>query len=56
MSKKLYNMQLKTNQYGIKGYSDATNQIIDEEIEEITLHAYEVAKALVIEHKDKVQA
>lgn len=56
MSKKLYNLQLKTNQYGIKSYSDATNEIIDSEIEEITLQAYETAKKLAIEHKDKIQA
>lgn len=56
MSKKLYNLQLKTNEYGIKSYSNATNKIIDSEIEDITMKAYETAKKLVIEHKDKIEA
>jgi AFG3 family protein len=56
MSKKLYNLQLKTNQYGIKSYSDATNEIVDSEIEAITLEAYETALKLVKENKHLVQA
>ena len=55
MSKGLYNMQLKVNQYGIKDYSDGTNEIVDKEIENYIDGAYDRCKEIVEKHKDKIE-
>jgi len=55
MGKRLYNQQFTTNRYGIKGFSDLTNEVIDSEIEELTIEAYDKARSLLIEHKDKIK-
>lgn len=55
MGEKLYNLRLETNQFGIKGYSDATAEIVDEEIERIVNEAYQKCKEIVEQHKDKIE-
>lgn len=55
MGDKLYNLRLETNQFGIKKYSDATCEIVDEEVQKIVGEAYEKCKIIVNEHKDKIE-
>ena len=40
----------------MKGYSDETNEIIDEEIHQIITECTERTKALVAEHANKIDA
>ena len=55
MSEKLYNLQLKTNEYGIKEFSEGTNEIVDEEIERIVMQAYDECKEIITQKKDLVE-
>ena len=55
MSKSLYNMQTVTNEYGIREHSEATSELVDKEIKEITLEAYQIAKKIVKEKRDQIE-
>lgn len=55
MSKPLYNMILHTSKYGLKSYSEKTNQVADAEIKKIIDAEYARCLELITRSKDKVE-
>lgn len=55
LSPKLGTLNLSTESGFQKGYSQTTNRMIDQEIHRIVNERYVACKALLVEHKDKIE-